>query len=83
MASETKELSCYLHIHPYGNFLFGTHNLPNIIFQLKHRSMSFKSLAENLMAVHKVQSLQCPNDKLGGSLKNGQGSSHCVLSSVG
>ena len=31
--------------------------------------MSFKSLAENLMEVHKVKGIQCPDDTLARSLK--------------
>lgn len=57
VASQTKELSCHCHILPYVNFLFGTHDPPKLIFQLKLRSMSFKSLVENLMTVHKVKCL--------------------------
>lgn len=81
MANQTKELLCRLHILPYVSFLWGTHNLPRIVFHLKHRSMSFKSLAENLMAIHKVKSIQCPSNKLVGSLKNVQHSFYCMSSS--
>lgn len=72
VASQTKKLPCHLPILPYVNFLLGIHNLPKIIFQLEHRSRSFKSLAENLITIPKVKSIQCPNDKFIGSLKNEQ-----------
>ena len=59
-------------------FLLGIHNLPKIIFQREHRSRSFKSLAENLITIPKVKSIQCPNDKFIGSLKNEQRFFFCV-----